>query len=89
MYGFALGGEVTVSKQAGRVVGQELGPNREPIDRNPFSPNNPVSILIPLEGRRTTYPEQQLPGVPHELGVPQQPPDPGSADPGDELIDML
>jgi hypothetical protein len=36
-----------------------------------------------------TYPEQQLPGVPHELGVPQQLPEPGSANLGDELLDVL
>jgi len=35
------------------------------------------------------YPEQQLPGVPHELGVPQQPPEPGSGSPGDEVMAIL
>jgi len=35
------------------------------------------------------YPEQQLPGVPHEFGVPQQPPEPGSPNPRDELLDIL
>ena len=35
------------------------------------------------------YPEQQLPGVPHELGVPQQPPEPGSGNLRDELLDVL
>jgi len=34
------------------------------------------------------YPEQQLPGVPHELGVPQQLPDPASNF-CDELLDVL
>ena len=36
-----------------------------------------------------TYPEQQLPGVPHELGVPQQPPEPDSVDPRDGAMTVL
>jgi len=39
--------------------------------------------------RNATYPEQQLPGVPHELGVPQQLPEPGSGNLRDELLDVL
>jgi hypothetical protein len=35
------------------------------------------------------YPEQQLPGDPHELGVPQQPPEPGSFKPRDEALTVL
>jgi len=35
-----------------------------------------------------TYPAQQLPGVPHELGVPQQLPEPGS-NPCGEWLDVL
>jgi hypothetical protein len=35
------------------------------------------------------YPEQQLPGVPHELGAPQQPPELGSEDLREELLDVL
>jgi hypothetical protein len=35
------------------------------------------------------YPEQQLPGLPHEFGVPQQPPGPGSVSFRDELLDVL
>jgi hypothetical protein len=35
------------------------------------------------------YPEQQLPGAPHELGVPQQPPEPGSVNFRDEPLDVL
>ncbi len=35
------------------------------------------------------YPEQQLPGVPQELGVPQQPPDPGSVNFPDEPLEVL
>ena len=35
------------------------------------------------------YPEQQLPGVPHELGAPQQPPEPGSEDLREELLAVL
>ncbi len=35
------------------------------------------------------YPEQQLPGVPHELGDPQQPPEPGSASPRDVAVAIL
>jgi hypothetical protein len=35
------------------------------------------------------YPEQQLPGVPHELGVPQQPPEPGSVSPRDVAVAIL
>jgi hypothetical protein len=39
--------------------------------------------------RKMAYPEQQLPGVPHELGVPQQPPELGSVNFRDELLDVL
>jgi hypothetical protein len=35
------------------------------------------------------YPEQQLPGVPHELGAPQQLPGLTSEDLGEELLDIL
>ena len=35
------------------------------------------------------YPEQQLPGVPHELGVPQQPPKPGPVGSRDEALTVL
>jgi hypothetical protein len=35
------------------------------------------------------YPEQQLPGVPHELGAPQQPPGLGSEDLREELLAIL
>jgi hypothetical protein len=38
--------------------------------------------------RRMAYPEQQLPGVPHELGVPQHP-EPGSGSFREELLDVL
>ena len=45
--------------------------------------------LSPKTLRIWTYPEQQLPGVPHELGVPQQPPEPGSGNLWDEPMDVL
>ena len=35
------------------------------------------------------YPEQQLPGVPHELGFPQQLPGPGSVNFRGELLEVL
>ena len=39
--------------------------------------------------RKMAYPEQQLPGLPHELGVPQQPPEPGSVRPCDGAMTVL
>jgi hypothetical protein len=44
---------------------------------------------FPFWRGKTAYPEQQLPGVPHELGVPQQPPELGSVNFRDELLDVL
>jgi hypothetical protein len=45
----------------------------------PFRPLLALSSLLRGRRRNAAYPEQQLPGVPHELGFPQQPPEPGSA----------
>ena len=50
---------------------------------------NPIPSVSFCLGRRSSYPEQQLPGVPHELGAPQQPPGAGSVNFRDELLDVL
>jgi len=52
-----------------------------------------IRISIPENGMfpyfEIAYPEQQLPGVPHELGDPQQPPEPGSVSPRDVAVAIL
>jgi len=45
--------------------------------------------LFQRHWRDATYPEQQLPGVPQELGDPQQPPELGSVNFRDEPLDVL
>ncbi len=54
---------------------------------------NGLDVLRKSESRRQNkrgnHPEQQLPGVPQELGVPQQPPELGSGIFRDELLDVL
>jgi hypothetical protein len=57
--------------------------------------NSNDKIIFPCAAHSTfwtkkmPYPEQQLPGVPHELGVPQQPPEPGSVRPCDGAMTVL
>jgi hypothetical protein len=43
----------------------------------------------PFWRRKIAYPEQQLPGVPHELGAPQQPPEPDPVGSRDEALTVL
>ncbi|MCJ7786360.1 MAG: hypothetical protein MUP41_20710 [Desulfobacterales bacterium] len=49
----------------------------------------PCAAHPPLRTGKIAYPEQQLPGVPHELGAPQQPPELGSVGPRDEALTVL
>ncbi len=61
--------------------------NKE-IERSPFPFSQKLADSHFLRGK-IVYPEQQLPGVPHELGAPQQPPELDSEGPRDGAMTVL